>query len=161
MPPRASKQDPYRTFKFRVRLDGETVAGVTKVSALGRSVAANEIKEAGDLLAPRQSPGAVSYDDVTLEWGLSLSRELESWADDVTRMLDDPGGVKNFKRTVHIDVYDLAGNPGDRKSEPVFSYKLHRCWISKFDALPALDAGAGGVGIQTITLKHEGWERVL
>lgn len=157
---RASKEDPYRTFKFRVRLDGTPVAGVTKVSALGRNITANEIKEAGDLLAPRQSPSAVTYEDVTLEWGLSLDPELEKWADSVTEWVHDPSAVKNFKRTVHIDVYDLDGNPRLRSSEPVLSYKLHRCWVSKYTTLPALDADSGGIGIQSLTLKHEGWERV-
>jgi hypothetical protein len=31
MPPRTSSFDPYRTFKFRVRMNGATIAGVTKV----------------------------------------------------------------------------------------------------------------------------------
>ena len=148
------------TFKFRVRLDGSTVAGVTKVSVLSRAVASNEIKEGGDLLAPRQNPAAVTYDDVTLEWGLTLDRTLEEWANQATQLQSDPG-VKGFKRTVYIDVYDLDGNPGSSSSQPVANYRLHRCWVSKYTPLPALDAGASGVGIQSVTLKHEGWERVI
>lgn len=112
------------------------------------------------MLGPRQSPGAVTYDDVTLEWGLSLDRQFEEWANAVTMLHEDPA-TKNFKRTVHIDVYDLSGNPSDRSSKPVISYKLHRCWVSKYTALPALDAGASAVGIQSITLRHEGWERII
>ena len=162
MPPRASAHDPYRVFKFRVRLDDTVVAGVTKVSALGRTVAANPIKEAGDLLAPRQSPGEVSYDEVTVEWGLSLDRSdtFESWANAVTRLHADPASVKNFKRTVFIDVYGADGNPTDRASKPVRSYKLHRCWVSKYTAMSALDADSAAVGIQSMSLQHEGWERV-
>lgn len=160
MPPRASKADPYRCFKFRVRLDETTVAGVTKVSALGRTVAATELKEGGDLLAPRQNPGAVTYDDVTLEWGLSVDRTFESWANTAARLHDDPT-ISGFKRTVYIDVFDLDGNPSERSSKPVFSYKLHRCWVSRYTALPALDADSSAIGIQSITLKHEGWERVI
>ncbi|HEX7048846.1 MAG TPA: phage tail protein [Longimicrobiales bacterium] len=163
MPPRASKYDPYRTFKFRVRLGEATVAGVTKVSALGRTVTPTELKEGGDMLAPRQNPGAVSYDEVVLEWGLSLDRTFEEWANAVTRLQADPAdpAVKGFKRTVYIDVYDLDGNPADRSSKPVFTYKLHRCWVSKYTALPALDAASSGIGIQSVTLRHEGWERVV
>ena len=159
MPPRSSKFDPYRTFKFRVRLENTTVAGVTRVTALGRSVASNELKEGGDLLAPRQNPGAVTYDDVTLERGLSLDAAFEEWANAAARLQLDPM-VKGFKRTVYIDVYDLAGNPADRGSQPVITYKLHRCWVAKYTALPDLDAGGDAVGIQSVTLRHEGWERV-
>ena len=157
--PRSREHEPYSTFKFRVRLEDKTVAGMTKVSALGRNVAANEIKEGGDLLGPRQNPAAVTYDDVTLEWGLTLDRTLEDWANAVTQLQVDPG-VRGFKRTVYIDVYDLDGDPNNSSSSPVVSYRLHRCWISKYTPLPQLDAGSSAVGIQTVTLKHEGWERI-
>jgi len=166
MAPRASKFDPYRTFKFRLRVaDGaggapKTVAGVTKVSALGRTVTPNDLKEGGDFLGARQNPGMVTYDDVTLEWGLSADRTFEEWANAVTRLHQDPAGVSHFKRTVFIDVYDLASNPQDRASRPVLSYKLHRCWVTKYVALPELNADSGGVGIQSVTLRHEGFERV-
>lgn len=162
MPPRTSQFDPYRTFKFRVRLDNAVIAGVSKVSALGRTVAANEVKQGGDLLAPRQNPAAVSYDEVTLEQGWSADTSFERWANAVTRLQANPT-VKRFKRTVYIDVFALNGNlaPGPTASAPIASYKLHRCWVSKYVALPSLDADSGGVGIRSVTLKHEGWERVV
>ena len=161
MPPRTSSFDPYRTFKFRVRMNGATVAGVTRVSALGRSVASTELKEGGDFLGARQMPGMVSYDEVTLDQGWSADTTLETWANEVTRLHADPAGVKSFKRTVFIDVFALngnAGNPGG--SAPVTSYKLNRAWVSKYVAMPELSAENGGVGIHTVTLRHEGWERV-
>ena len=70
MAPRTSQFDPYRTFKFRVRLDGAVVAGVTKVSPLGRSVAPNEVKEAGD---PTQA--AISPPLAAEIYGLQILRE--------------------------------------------------------------------------------------
>lgn len=158
---RASRFDPYRTFKFRVRFGDTTVAGVTKVSALTRTVTPTELKEAGDLLSPRNSPGAVRYDDVVLEKGLSMDNAFEDWANAVVQLQADPGSTSGFKRTVYIDVYDLNGNPQDRKSQPITSYKLNRAWITKYTALPELDASGGGFGIQSVTLRHEGWERVI
>jgi phage tail-like protein len=155
MPPRTSAFDPYRTYKFRVRIGSATVAGITKVSALGRSVAANELKQGGDLLGPRQNPGQVTYDDVTLEQGWSADKTFEEWANAATRLQADPG-VANFKRTVFLDVYDLNVNAG---GGALTSYKLHRCWVTKYVAMPELSADSGGVGIRTVTLKHEGWER--
>lgn len=157
MPPRASSFDPYRTFKFRVRLDNAVIAGVTRVSALGRTVAANEVKQGGDLFAPRQNPSAVTYDEVTLEQGWSADTAFERWANAPAKLQSDPK-VKRFKRTVHIDVFAMNGNAG---GAPVASYKLHRCWVSKYVALPDLDADGGGIGIRSVTLKHEGWERVI
>lgn len=161
MAPRTSSFDPYRTFKFRVRMNGATIAGVTKVSALGRSVASTELKEGGDFLGARQNPGPVSYDDVTLEQGWSADGVLEAWANEVTRLHADPAGVKQFKRTVFIDVFALNGNAGSPGgSAPVTSYKLSRAWVSKYVAMPELSSDSGGVGIRSVTLRHEGWERV-
>jgi phage tail-like protein len=160
MPPRASQFDPYRTFKFRVRLDNAVIAGVTKVSALGRSVGANEVKQGGDMLAPRQNPSAVTYDEVTLEQGWSADTALERWANSAAKLQADPM-VRRFKRTVYIDVFAADGNPNAGGGAPLASYKLHRCWVSKYVALPDLDADGGGIGIRSVTLKHEGWERVV
>jgi phage tail-like protein len=158
MPPRTSTFDPYRTFKFRVRMNGATIAGVTKVSALGRSVASTELKEAGDFLGARQMPGMVTYDEVTLEQGWSADTTLESWANQLPKLHADPAGVKNFKRTVFIDVFALDGNAAS--SSPITSYRLERAWVSKYVAMPELSADNGGIGLRSVSLRHEGWERV-
>lgn len=161
MAPRTSQFDPYRTFKFRVRVDGAVIAGVTKVSALGRSVAPNEVKEAGDAFGPRHMPGAVSFDEVTLEQGWSADRAFEQWANQVLKLHADPAGAKDFKRTVFIEMFDLKGNVGSQTgSTPLQRYKLHRAWVSKYVAMPELNADNGGVGICSVSLRHEGWERV-
>jgi phage tail-like protein len=41
----------------------------------------------------------------------------------------------------------------------VISYKIYRCWVSEFQALPDLDANANAVAIQSIKLENEGWEQ--
>ena len=41
----------------------------------------------------------------------------------------------------------------------MLSYQLFRCWVSEYQALPALDAGTAAVAIETIKLELEGWER--
>ena len=93
---RASQFDPYRTYKFRVRFGDTTVAGITKVSALTRTVTPNELNEAGDLLSPRNNPGGVRYEDVTLEKGLSMNNSFEEWANAVVQLQSDPGSVSGF-----------------------------------------------------------------
>jgi hypothetical protein len=39
------------------------------------------------------------------------------------------------------------------------AYKVYRCWLSEFQALPDLDANANAIAIQSIKLENEGWER--
>ena len=41
----------------------------------------------------------------------------------------------------------------------MISYKIYRCWISEYQALPELDSNNGVVAIQRIVLENEGWER--
>ncbi len=41
----------------------------------------------------------------------------------------------------------------------MISYKVYRCWVSEYQALPDLDANANAIAIQTIKLENEGWER--
>ena len=43
----------------------------------------------------------------------------------------------------------------------MLAYKIYRCWVSEFQALPDLDANANAVAIQTLKLENEGWERDL
>jgi phage tail-like protein len=160
MAPRASSFDPYRAFKFRVRLDGAVVVGLTRVGALSRSLQSNEVKEAGDLFGARWMPGAVSFDEVSLEQGWSADDTFERWANEVLKLLASPASAKQFKRTVFIDVFDLAGTPATLSGVALTSYKLHRAWVSKYVAMPELDAAQGGIGIRSVSLRHEGWERV-
>jgi phage tail-like protein len=62
--------------------------------------------------------------------------------------------LRNFRKDLIIDVYNEAG-------QKVHSYKLYRCWVSEYQALPDLDASANAVAIQHIKIENEGWERDL
>ena len=44
----ASRFDPYKNFKFRVKWDGRYVAGVSKMSALKRTTEVVKHREGGD-----------------------------------------------------------------------------------------------------------------
>ncbi len=60
--------------------------------------------------------------------------------------------LKDFRKDIIIEVYNEAG-------QVVLAYKVYRCWVSEFQALPDLDASANAIAIQTIKLENEGWER--
>src|SRR5262249_47627345 len=57
-----------------------------------------------------------------------------------------------FRKDIIIEVYNEAG-------QLALAYKVFRCWVSEFQALPDLDANANAVAIQHIKLENEGWER--
>jgi phage tail-like protein len=149
--------DPYKNFKFRVKWDGRYVAGVSKVGALRRSTDLVEHREGGDPSTNRKSPGRTKYEAITLERGVTHDTEFERWANKVWNFGGGPGAetsLKDFRKDIIIDLFNEAG-------QKVISYKVYRCWVSEYEALPDLDANANAVAIQHIKLENEGWERDL
>lgn len=150
----AHRHDPYRTFKFQVVIDGKPVAGLRKMSALKKTIEAVAWRSAGDMNHERKLPGGAKYDAITLEQGLTHDPVFENWANAVNTIKGDAGmTLKNFRKDIVINVLNLQG-------QIAISYKVYRAWVSEYQALPALDAGnTNTVGIQTVKLEHEGWER--
>ncbi len=147
--------DPYKTFKFRVKWEGRYVAGVSKVGALKRTTDPVTYREGGDPSSDRKSPGRTKYDAITLERGITHDTEFERWANKIWNFgsgLGSEVSLKDFRKDIIIEVYNEAG-------QKVLAYKVFRCWVSEYQALPALDASANAVAIETIKLENEGWER--
>jgi phage tail-like protein len=147
--------DPYKNFKFRVKWDGRYVAGISKVGSLKRTTELVEHREGGDPSTSRKSPGRTKYDAITLERGVTHDLEFESWANKVWNFGAGAGAessLADFRKDIIVDVFNEAG-------QKAISYKLYRCWVSEYQALPDLDANANAVAIQHIKLENEGWER--
>ena len=151
----AQRFDPYKNFKFRVKWDGRYVAGVSKVGSLKRTTEVVKHREGGDPSSSRKSPGRTEYEAITLERGVTHDPEFERWANKVWNFGSGLGAevsLKDFRKDVIIEVYNEAG-------QLALAYKVFRCWVSEYQAMPDLDANANGVAIQTIKLENEGWER--
>lgn len=146
--------DPYKNFKFRVKWDGKYVAGISKVGMLKRTTEVVKHREGGDPSTTRKSPGRTEYDAVTLERGVTHDLEFELWANKVWNFNGSGGesSLKDFRKDLIIEMYNEAG-------QLALAYKVYRCWVSEYQALPDLDANANAVAIQHIKLENEGWER--
>jgi phage tail-like protein len=147
--------DPYKNFKFRVKWDGRYVAGVSKVTAFKRTTEMVEHREGGDPSTSRKSPGRSKYEDITLERGVTHDTEFEKWANKIWNYGSGPGAevsLKDFRKDIILDMFNESG-------QKVVSYKIYRCWVTEYQALPDLDANANAVAIQSIKLANEGWER--
>ena len=151
----AGRFDPYKNFKFRVRWDGRAVAGVSKVSALKRTTEVVKHRDGGDPSSSRKSPGRTEYEAITLERGVTHDTEFERWANRVWNFGSGPGAevsLQDFRKDIIIEVFNEAG-------QVAVTYKVFRCWVSEYQALPDLDANANAVAIQHLKLECEGWER--
>jgi phage tail-like protein len=149
--------DPYKNFKFRVKLAAENryVAGVSKVGALKRTTEVVKHREGGDPSSSRKSPGRTEYEAITLERGVTHDKDFEQWANKVWNWgagLGQEVSLADFRKDIIIEIYNEAG-------QLAIAYKVFRCWVSEYQAAPDLDANANAVAIQHIKLENEGWER--
>jgi phage tail-like protein len=150
-----NRVDPYKNFKFRVKRDGKYVAGVSKISALRRSTEVVEHREGGDPSTSHKSPGRTKYEAITLERGVTHDPAFEQWAAKVWHLGAASGAeasLKDFRKDIVIEVFNEAG-------QVVLAYKVYRCWVSEYQALPDLDANSDAVMLEMIRLENEGFER--
>jgi phage tail-like protein len=151
----ATRFDPYKAFKFRIKWDGKYVAGVSKIGGLKRTNEPVKHREGGDPSTDRKSPGKNTYEAITIERGITHDLEFEKWAEKVWTIGAGFGAeisLKDFRKDLIIEVYNEAG-------QVVLAYKVYRCWVSEYQALPDLDANQNAIAIEHIKLENEGWER--
>ena len=142
--------DPYKNFKFKLKWDGKYVAGLSKMSALKRTTEVIKHRSGGDPSWSRKSPGRTEYEAITLERGVTHDLEFENWANRVWNYgagLGSEVSLKNFRKDIIIEIYNEAG-------QLAIAYKVYRCWVSEYQALPELDANANAVAIQHIKLEN-------
>ena len=146
--------DPYKNFKFRLKWDGRYIAGISHVSALRRATEVVEHREGGDPSTSHKSPGRNKFEALTLERGRTQDPEFHDWAGRVWNFgagLGAEVSLANFRREIYLEFYNEAG-------QLVLAYKIYRCWVSEYQALPDLDANANAVAIEHIKIENEGFE---
>ncbi|HEY0502494.1 MAG TPA: phage tail protein [Lysobacter sp.] len=154
MPARTSQFDPFRKFKFRIKIANQVVAGLTKCSALTVSVESKEFRSGEMDSFKHKLPGMVSFEAITLEQGVTSDKTFEKWATAMANYLGNKGADSqktpdDFRKEIDIEVYNL-------NNERVKAYRVYQCWVSKYTAVPDLDANSADVMIQTLVLENEG-----
>jgi phage tail-like protein len=150
-----NRYDPYKTFRFLIYFGTSTapVAGMSKVTSLKRSSEMVEYKEAGNMII-RKGLGRTKYEAITLERGLTHDSDFEDWAN--AAQVLDTGAAKQSLKNLRKDIAIVLLN---EQGQPVYRYNVYQCWVTEYQALPDLDAGANAIAIEHIKLEHEGWER--
>jgi phage tail-like protein len=154
-PANPKRLDPYKNFKFRVKWDNVYVAAVSKVSVFKRTTEVVSHREGGDMSTPHKSPGRTNYDAISFDRGLTQDMNFHNWAGLVWNYgagLGSEVSLANFRKDLYLEFYNEAG-------QLVMAYKIFRCWVSEYQALPDLDANANAIAIEHIKVENEGWER--
>jgi phage tail-like protein len=130
-PANASRFDPYKNFKFRVKWEGRYVAGFREAS----------VKPAGQRAATPRLRGLRKYTSITLKRGYTTDAAFQKWVDAVEHR--GPG------RNILVEQRDRAG-------KAVSAYAIDGSRPVKFQGVANLDATANEVVIEVLTLESEG-----
>ena len=130
------RYDPYKKFKFRIKINGKPIGGVNEVSSL--EVSANK-------KSTRKVPGLRKFPNITLKRGMFKETKFYKWISVLP-------GSKKFPVDIVIEQFD-------EKHKLVAAYQLANAWPCKIEG-PELNADGNEVLIESIELGHEGVDLV-
>jgi phage tail-like protein len=147
--------DPYKSYRFLVYFGTSTspVAAVSKVGGLKRTSDPIDYTEGGNAIILK-GLGRTKYDAITLERGVTQDTDFQDWAN-AAQVLDKgapSNSLKNLRKEIRIELLNEEG-------QVVMAFRVHRAWVSEYQALPDLDASGNAVALEHIKLENEGWER--
>jgi phage tail-like protein len=135
------RKDPYRSYNFKVEIDGITRAGFRECSGLDSTQDPVVYREGTDPLTERKLPGVVKYSNISLKWGTTDDHELWDWR---KQAMDGKVARKNGS----IILLDDAGAEKAR-------WNFVNGWPSKWVG-PSFNATGNEVAIETLDIVHEG-----
>lgn len=146
--------DPLRNFKFKVEIVGLGAMGFSKATGLNASVEVIEYREGMDKLTARKFPGQVSYENVTLERGMTVDSDLVDWINAVYNPDLAPDAVNGgtVYRNVTISVMQKNGVTARQ-------FILTNAFVAK-RTITDLDASANEILIESLELAHSGMSEV-
>lgn len=139
--PVGARTDPYRSYNFRIEIDGITRGAFQECSSPGSDQESVEYREGTDPTTARKLPGLVSYGDITLRWGVTDDTTLFDW-----RKQAIDGKVE--RKNVSIVLMNDAG-------DEVVRWNLRECWPRTYTG-PDLNATTSTVAVESVVLAHEG-----
>jgi phage tail-like protein len=143
MAPTGTRNDPYRTYNFRVEIDNTPVAGFRECSGLSFTTDPVEYREGTDLaLSPRKLTGLRKFANISLKGGITTDKAqtLFAWYKNILNGSDDRrNGAIVLQDETHTDV---------------LRWEFEQGWITRYEG-PTFNATSNDVAIQTIELAVE------
>ena len=136
--------DPYKNFKFRVTIDGITVATLNDATGLNPTPGSPKKK------SRKKMPGLQKFGNITLKRVAITDTKFLDWINDLFNLSETE--AKNLRKTMILEYCNEAG-------EVIASYRLINGWVTKLEG-PDLNAKGNEVVIETIELGYEGLELI-
>ncbi|MCP4202228.1 MAG: phage tail protein [bacterium] len=138
------RNDPYKNFRFVLEIDGIQQGGFRECSGFGSTVEVVEYREGGEPSTVRKLPGTISYPDITLNWGITDSRELYDWHLAAVR-----GEIERKNGSIILQ---------DDLGEESVRYNFRDAWPSGWDGAD-LNSTGNEVAVDSLTISCEYFER--
>src|SRR5262245_24335590 len=135
------RKDPYRSFNFRVEIDGIAVGSFSEVSGLSSDGDVVEYRNGDDVpLHVRKLTGLRKFSNITLKRGYTQNRELWNWRNNIVN-----GGADRRDGSVVLM---------DEERKDVLRWNFTAGWIHKIDG-PTFNAKGNEVGMEMMELVVE------
>jgi phage tail-like protein len=139
-----TRVDPYRSYNFKVEIDGIIQAGFQEAGGLDSSTDPIDYREGTDPNHVRKLTGLNKVSPITLKRGITDSTELWVWRQTVVN-------GKAERRNVSIVLLDDTGMEKLR-------WNVRNAWPSKWTG-PAFNASTAGIAVESLELTHEELEK--
>ena len=157
---RGLAEDPIRNFKYQVRIgnNARSRSGFSRVAGLKETSEVVEYREGTDPARMRKLFGQVSYDNVTLEQGLTNDPTLWTWRRQIVDAAAGRGrdggneGNQNLGTEVRRDVTISLNEYHGRIT---WEWKLDNAWPTSLE-MGEFAGDGNDVVVQTVELAHEG-----
>ena len=138
--------DPYKNFKFRITMDGRTVAGIDLISGLAPA------PEAGMKRSRRKMPGLQKFGNITFKRGITQDHQFIDWIKSALSKLGSDAESTYLRKSMIVEVCNES-------RELIASYRVINGWVTKVEA-PHLNAKSNDAAIETIELSYESLELI-
>ena len=142
-----TRNDPLTQYRYRVEIDGITIASFEEVEGLNVTVEVIEYREGSDISsAPILLPGLTRYGPLVLRNGITANAELWAWMEEVI-----DGDIESARRSMSVIIQDPKGTD-------LVRYNLQEAWPSNY-SVKGLDGMGTTTAIEELTVQYEKFER--
>lgn len=140
--PTAIREDPFKSAKFRIEIDGIITAAFLSVSGIDVDVTPSDYRNGNDKTSnSRKLPGEAKFSNLILRRGITKDLSLWQW-------MQQTFAGQLTRKNMAIVLLNDAG-------EDALRFTFVNAWPVKWTG-PSLNAESNDVAIETLEITHEG-----
>jgi len=143
------RKDPLASFQYAVEIQGKVSGYFTECSGLGseHEVIEHKVVDSKGKEIIQKVPGRLKWENIVLKRGITDSMDIWDWRKKV-----EDGNVDEARANGSIVMMDQHLNP-------VARWNFENAWPVKVSG-PSMKSDSSAIGIEELTIAHEGLWRV-